>query len=125
MASIDFPSDQQRRPDQPQTLGRKWRVLLSAGAYLLFFVPLLVERSDPSFRFHARQGLGLAGLWVAAWGFHRLCTRMGVPELGWVLPAGCLILTFFGVYRALGLESRPLPYVGSLFDRIPLWRNEL
>lgn len=99
------------------------RMLVAALAYLLFPVPLLVERRDPLLRFHARQGLGLLVLWIGAWALGRWCDAAGLPQLGWLGYAACLLLACAGIYQALGLRRTPLPYIGGLIDRIPLWRD--
>ena len=100
------------------------RSLLGAAAYAIFFVPMFIDREDPLLCYHARQGLGLAMLWIVAWLMHRVCVAMGLGIFSWIGYAGCLVLMVVGIYRALGREERPLPYFGDWFARIPLWRRD-
>lgn len=121
---VQFPTDQEHRAQpEPRRHPDEIRSLLAASAYLVFFLPLLIDREDPLVRYHARQGLGLVFLWLAAWGLHEVCINAGVSLFGWIGYAGCLILLTLGIYRALGRETMPLPYFGRWFARIPLWQN--
>lgn len=82
-------------------------------AYLVFFIPLIVEKDNIDYRFHAGQGLNLliATCLVVTVGF---C----VPIIGWfiVLPLGSLCLLFFlitGIVNTLNSKNKELPFIGK------------
>ena len=88
--------------------------LLSAGAYILFFLPLLTGGSRFG-RFHSNQGLVLLLFYAAV----SLVAHI-VPVVGeaLLLPAaklGWLLLALWGMTGALTGRMRRLPLIGQ-FD---------
>ncbi|CAM3619241.1 hypothetical protein MALU111345_14525 [Marinicrinis lubricantis] len=86
--------------------------IVAVLAYLLFFLPLMMQRTSAYALFHANQGLIflLMVLSVNVIGTF-------IPVLGWlfVLPFGNLLLLVylcFGWYHAVKGETRPLPGIG-------------
>jgi len=87
----------------------KW---ICALAYIIFFIPLLVDRDNRDYIFHTNQGLNLFLFSVAI-------TTVGiiVPALGWflILPIGtlyCFVLTIIGIINAVNHINKELPLVG-------------
>lgn len=85
-------------------------------AYIIFFVPLLVEgaKNDPFVKYHVKQGLALLLLSVAV-------SILGsiIPFIGWfiILPVGSifvLVLLIMGIVNAVNGVEKPLPVIGSI-----------
>ncbi len=88
----------------------KW---INVVAYIIFFVPLLVDGENTSYRFHANQGLNLLLLFIAV-------SILGtiIPVLGWfiILPLGSLLAFVFcimGIYNAFSEKEKELPMIGK------------
>ncbi|QRN85755.1 hypothetical protein JR334_00480 [Clostridia bacterium] len=88
----------------------KW---INALAYLIFFVPLLVDGTNEEYKFHANQGLNLLILSIAV-------TIVGtfIPVIGWllILPIGglfCFVLFIMGVINAINVKMKELPVIGK------------
>lgn len=87
-------------------------------AYLLFFVPLLVDaKNDPFVKYHIKQGLGLFILGIGV-----SVVNMFMPHLFWFvelgLSLGMLVLFVLGVMNALGGKKEPLPIIGQMSEKI-------
>ncbi len=89
----------------------KWICVL---AYLIFFIPLIVDGNNPDYKFHANQGLNLFLLAI-------IVNVVGVlvPLIGWfiILPVGgiaCLVLWIIGSLNAINEQNKPLPLIGSI-----------
>ncbi len=89
----------------------KWICVL---AYLIFFVPLLVDGQNSDYKFHANQGLNLFLLSL-------IVNVVGwlIPVIGWliVLPVGgiaCLVFWIMGSLNAINEQNKPLPLIGSI-----------
>lgn len=87
---------------------------LCALAYLLFFIPLIVDGDNLDYRFHANQGLVLLIFAV-------IINVVGViiPVIGWfiILPIGgilAFVLFIIGVVNALNGSNKPLPFIGGI-----------
>ena len=121
----DFPSDRDHQiSTAPRELPEGPRRLVAASAYLVFFVPILISRSDALLRYHVRQGAGLFLLWILAAGLAQVCNRAGLRSLSFIGYAVCVVLMLVGIYKALGLQKEPLPYLGRFFERLPLWSHD-
>lgn len=88
----------------------KW---ICALAYIIFFVPLLVDNENDEYKFHANQGLNLLLLFVAI-------SIIGsfVPVIGWfiILPLGGIVsfvLCIMGVINAINEKCKELPVIGK------------
>ena len=88
--------------------------LLNAVAYLIFFLPLLINSESKVGKFHANQGLSLLLLTISV-------SIIGsvIPLLGWfiILPIGslmCLIFAIMGIINAINGEMKPLPLIGKI-----------
>ncbi len=89
----------------------KWACVL---AYLLFFLPLVVDGNKEVHKFHANQGLVLL----------IFCIGIGIvgtiiPILGWliILPVGelfCLIVAIIGMINAANNQMKELPLIGKI-----------
>jgi uncharacterized membrane protein len=87
--------------------------ILSALAYLLFFVPLLAAPESKFGKFHANQGLLNLILAIAGGiilGF--------IPVLGWMLlplfNLGILALDIWGAYNAYSGKAIEMPVYGNI-----------
>lgn len=86
---------------------------INALAYLLFFLPLIVEKDSESGKFHANQGLLLL-LFTIAVGI-----LGSIPFIGWfvILPIGGIMsFVFFiiGIMNAINGRMKELPLFGSI-----------
>lgn len=87
--------------------------VVSALAYVIFFIPLLTNPNNDFAKYHANQGLNLLllGLAIQVLGWI-------LPFLGWflILPLGMilvLVLFVMGLINALNGEKKPLPLIGK------------
>lgn len=103
----------EKKPYNPETV--KW---MSALAYLLFFMPLIVVPDSEKGKFHANQGLTLLiasiaiGIVSGFLGFIPFIGWLGAI-LGWLGGAACTILAIIGIINALNNEERKLPIIGD------------
>ncbi|MDA3845598.1 MAG: hypothetical protein PF505_03505 [Vallitaleaceae bacterium] len=86
---------------------------INVVAYFVFFVPILVDGENESYKFHANQGLVLLILFI---GVSILGTI--VPVIGWfiILPLGsllCFILAIIGIVNAYSEKQKELPVIGK------------
>lgn len=86
---------------------------ICALAYLVFFIPLIVEKDNVDYRFHAGQGLNLLVATCII-----VTVGLFVPIIGWfiVLPTGSLYLFFLwitGIVNTLNSKNRELPFIGK------------
>jgi uncharacterized membrane protein len=88
----------------------KW---ICALAYIVFFIPILIDSDNNKYKFHANQGLNLFLLSAAV-------SIIGsfLPFIGWfiILPLGgllCFILAVVGVINALNEKMKELPLIGK------------
>lgn len=98
----------------------------AAVAYILFFVPLLIEsaRKDVFVKYHVRQGLGL----FIAFFLVRLATIMLLAMLFFfagflslvltpIINIFLLVILVVGIVNASRGEKRPLPVIGVWADK--------
>lgn len=85
---------------------------VSALAYIIFFLPLIVCPDSPFGKFHANQGLMLFLLGVVGsivLGF--------IPILGWILlifyPLLILVFALMGLVNTLNGQAKELPIIGK------------
>lgn len=88
----------------------KW---ICALAYIIFFVPILVDSKNEEYKFHTNQGLNLLLLYVAIG-----IVGFLVPVIGWfiILPLGGVIvfvLAVIGIINALNEKQKELPIIGK------------
>lgn len=88
--------------------------VVAALAYIIFFIPLLVDQKSEFGRFHANQGLVLLLLGIAI-------SIVGsiIPFIGWfvILPLGgllCLVFAIIGIINAINLKMKELPLIGAI-----------
>lgn len=86
--------------------------VISALAYFIFFLPLIVCSDSPYGKFHANQGLLLLITSIAG------SVVLGIiPVIGWViLPFFSLAVFIFGIIgliNALNGKSKELPIIGK------------
>ena len=86
--------------------------VISALAYIIFFLPLVAAQDSAFGRFHANQGLlvlivGLVGNTVLAL----------IPVIGWLLlpffSLAVFILAIMGFLNAINGKAKELPIIGS------------
>jgi len=94
-------------------MDKKSRVICML-AYLLFFIPLLVDKDKRDYRHHANQGLVLLI-------FTGLVIGLGlfIPVIGWfiILPFGSIfsfILLIIGMWHGLSYKTKELPLIGKV-----------
>lgn len=121
---MDYPSDARSAPRREdhyvlEDLPANDRMLWGAVAYLFFPAALYRGRWDPFVRFHARQGVAVAALWVAAWWWVRFAWRLETEWAAFMGYGAVVLLICNGVYHALSLEFRGLWLIGGLADRLP------
>lgn len=83
-------------------------------AYIVFFIPLLVDSANTEYKFHANQGLSLLLLSLAVGIVGAI-----VPILGWfiILPLGgifCLVLAIMGMVNGYNQKMKELPLIGKI-----------
>ena len=96
-------------------VGAKPDALLVIGTYILFFLPLVVEKikKDEFFHFHMRQSLGLLITSVLAGVVAQL-----VIVIGGLLQFAVFILWVVSLISALNGKQEPTPVVGEYFKKI-------
>jgi hypothetical protein len=124
-ASPEFPSDARQPPSREEhyvleDLPARERMLFGALAYACFPVSIYYARWDPFVRFHVRQAVGVAILWMAAWFASGFWYTSEVPEFGALGYVVVTLLTCDGIYNALCIRFKPVRVVGGLIDRLPL-----
>ncbi len=87
----------------------KW---ICASAYIFFFIPLIADSENQTYKFHANQGLLIALMGVAT-------VLLGwIPIIGWILaiiaPLVLLVFAIIGIVNALNENEKELPLVGSM-----------
>ena len=86
--------------------------VVSAFAYFIFFLPLIVCSASPFGRFHANQGLLLLIVSVAA----NIVLSL-IPFLGWILLSvlwiGVLVFAIMGLVNTLNGKALELPLIGK------------
>lgn len=88
----------------------KW---VCMAAYIIFFMPLIVDHKNRSYRFHASQGLILLILALITG-----IIGVFIPVIGWfiIVPVGgfvCLILMVIGIINAYNNKMKELPIIGK------------
>ncbi len=106
-----MPKKKERKEERIMKETNKWICVL---AYLIFFLPLLLDGENETYKFHANQGLNLLLLSIAI-------SIIGtfIPIIGWfiILPIGgllCFVLFIIGVINAINEKTKELPLVGSI-----------
>ncbi len=88
--------------------------LINAVAYLIFFIPLIVDGNNEEYKFHANQGLVLLILGI-------IVSVLGsiLPIIGWfvILPVGLifvLVLAIIGIINGINRKQKELPLIGKI-----------
>ncbi|AHF09450.1 MULTISPECIES: hypothetical protein [Dehalobacter] len=104
--------DQQENPTQFTAEDIEKNKVISALAYIIFFLPLIVCSDSPFGKFHANQGLlllimGVAGSVILSF----------IPVLGWLLlplfSLAILIIAILGLIHTLNGKAKELPVIGK------------
>lgn len=77
--------------------------------YIVSLIMLLVKKDSPFVQFHAKQGFVL---FIAS----LICGF--IPVIGWIVNIAILVLVIMGIIAALKGESKKLPLVSSLAEKI-------
>lgn len=96
--------------EQKNASTEKWVCIV---AYFIFFIPLIMDGNNETYKFHANQGLNLLLLTIAVNVIGTI-----IPVLGWfiILPIGgilCLVLAIMGILNAINEEQKELPIIGK------------
>lgn len=88
----------------------KW---ICAVAYIIFFIPILVDSKNEGYKFHTNQGLNLFLLFIAI-----SIVGSFVPVIGWfiILPLGGIVsfmLCVIGIINAINEKCKELPVIGK------------
>ncbi|MCT4620083.1 MAG: hypothetical protein N4A62_11915 [Marinisporobacter sp.] len=88
----------------------KWICVL---AYIIFFIPILVDGNNEEYKFHTNQGLNL---FIFAFAISIIGSF--VPVIGWfiILPIGeifCLVLAIMGMVNAYNERMKEIPIIGK------------
>lgn len=88
----------------------KW---ICALAYIIFFVPIVVDSNNDDYKFHTNQGLNLFLLFVAT-----NIVGSFVPVIGWfiILPVGSImafVLCVIGIINSFNEKTKELPVIGK------------
>ena len=79
---------------------------------VLLFLPLWRFRSDDFAYYHAKQGVGLAMLFIV------VVFAFWIPIVSWVCLLAYLVIWFTGVINVLSGKIEPLPLIGRIAERI-------
>lgn len=86
--------------------------VVSALAYILFFLPLVACPESPFGRFHANQGLSLLIVSIAGSIIFSI-----IPIIGWVLlpifGIAILVVAIMGLVNTLNGKAQELPVIGK------------
>lgn len=86
--------------------------VISALAYILFFLPLIVCPDSPFGKYHANQGLLLLIVSIAG----NIILSI-IPFIGWVLiplfTLAIFVLAILGIVNAAGGKAKELPVFGK------------
>ncbi len=90
----------------------KLYAVISYITWIGFLVALLGrDPSDPLVRRHLNQALVINLLQTVS----RILTRIGLfGPVTFVLDLACLVFFFMGIFRAVKLDSTPLPLIGQI-----------
>ncbi len=83
-------------------------------AYIIFFIPILVDGNNEEYKFHANQGL-LVLIFAIVIGI----VGGMIPIIGWfiILPFGeifCCVLAIIGMVNAFNSKMKELPLIGKI-----------
>jgi len=86
---------------------------ICALAYIIFFIPMLVDSNNEEYKFHTNQGLNLFLLFLAI-----SIVGSFIPVIGWfiILPLGgimALVLCVMGIINAVNEKQKELPIIGK------------
>jgi fumarate reductase subunit D len=102
----------------PPSGGNQDHMIMGILAYLgiLIVIPFLTEsRNNPFVKFHLKQGLVLFLAELVAYAVLR------VPGVGWISPVigiASLILVVTGIINVVNGETKELPLIGHLANKI-------
>lgn len=88
--------------------------------YVLLIGPLIAlsinaEKKDSFASFHIRQGLGLTIMFIA---LGLLLSNFNVPMAVISMWIFTTVLVIYGMFTAINGEMKPLPLVGTLFQKV-------
>ena len=124
--SPDVETKQENNAQYPDTQEHTGKSAVSTGdkayaaacyLFLLCIIPLIYKRTNPFVMHHARQGLTLALWFIASWilGF--------IPVIGIIILFPSLlaiaVFAFAGLYQALRGETKRMPYLHHIVEKMP------
>jgi uncharacterized membrane protein len=114
-AQVVVPQPSTAGGQKSETAQPKLDAGMVVGTYILFFLPLVIERlkKDEFYRFHSRQSLGLLLSSVVA-GF---ISNIVMP-IGGILQLGVFVLWVISLISALKGKKELTPVLGEYFNKI-------
>ena len=82
--------------------------------YILFLIPLLARRDSKFCQFHAKQGLMIFIIEIAA------SLIMWIPPLGGLLVLAAAIVSLIGIIKVLNGEYWKIPYIYEWSEKIKI-----
>lgn len=101
-------AETQKAPEVDDAKENKyWAVLSYLG--VLVIIPLIVKKDSKFTQFHVKQGLVLLVGWILSW----------LP-FGPIIGLVAFVFSIIGIINVLSGETKPLPIVGELAEKIKL-----
>lgn len=94
------------------------RMLMGILAYfgILVIIPFIVAKDDPFVKFHIKQGMVLAAIWIGFWVLGMFMWML-YPIIS-IVNLALLVLSIVGIVNVVQNKEAPLPVVGSLAKHI-------
>jgi uncharacterized membrane protein len=94
------------------------RMLMGILAYfgILVIIPYLTAKDDPFVKFHVKQGIVLAAIWVAFWVAGMMVWAL-YPIIS-IANLALLVLSILGIINVVQNKEAELPVVGSLAKHV-------
>lgn len=94
------------------------RMLMGILAYfgILVIIPFMVAKDDAFVKFHVKQGIVLAAIWVAFWVAGMFVWAL-YPIIG-IANLALLVLSILGIINVVQNKEVELPVVGSLAKHV-------
>lgn len=94
--------------------------MIALLSYIIFFIPLLVQKDSPFVKFHAKQGLVLflfdVIIGIVSTVFVTITLGFGALII-WVLYIPPLVLAIMGIMNVLNGKMVQLPWIGKYAEK--------
>lgn len=100
--------------------GNSNRMLMGILAYfgILVIIPYMVAKDDAFVKFHVKQGIVLAAIWLAFWVAGMFVWAL-YPIIG-IANLALLVLSIIGIINVVQNKETELPVVGSLAKHVKI-----